>query len=115
MARRQLIGVMGFEPPSWEAAAGGTRPPPREPDHFEPGTVRSGWQHEASARVEERYREDLFTRMPEQVQALVRSQAGAGAGALTVVPTPPLPRHPLASSPTGSPRVCAQLAMWPST
>ena len=51
MARRQLTGVMGFDPPSWEAAVAGTRPPLREPDHFEPGTVRSGWQHEASARV----------------------------------------------------------------
>ena len=56
--------------------------------------------------------EDLFTKMPEQVQALVRSQAGAGAGAaLTVaqtnretkIPPAPLPRDPLASSPTGSP------------
>ena len=96
MARCQLNRVMGFEPPSWEATAAGTPPTLREPDHFEPSTVRSGWQHDASA-VEERYREDLFTRMPEQVQALVRSQAGAGAGAaLTVVPTnreTTIPRH----------------------
>ena len=61
--------------------------------------------------------------MPEQVQALVRSQAGVGAGAaLTVAPTncettipPPLPRDPFASSPTGSLLVCAQLPMRPST
>ena len=71
MARRQLTRVMGFEPPSREAAAAGTRPPLREPDHFEPSTVQSGWQHEASARVEERYREDLFNRT-----------TGAGTGAL---------------------------------
>ena len=43
--------------------------------------------NEASARVEERFREDLFTRIPGQVQALVRSQAVAGAAALTVAPT----------------------------
>ena len=42
----------------WEAIVGA---PLREPNHFEPGTVRFGWQQEASARVEERYRGDLFT------------------------------------------------------
>ena len=43
MARRQPTGVMGFDPPSGEAAATGTRPPLRKPKHFEQGTVRSGW------------------------------------------------------------------------
>ena len=87
-ARRDVDGVMGFEPPSWQAAAAGARPEAREPDLYEPGTVRQGWQHEASSRVEQHFRASLFTRVSEQVQALVRSQAGAGAGsALTVAPT----------------------------
>ena len=49
---------------------------------------RQGWQHEASGRVEDLHREGLFTMLSDQVQALVRSQAGPGAGAaLTVLPT----------------------------
>ena len=75
-------------PPSWQAAAMGARPAPREPDEFEPGSVRQGWQHEASSRVEQQFRQELFRRVPEQVQALVRSQGGPGGGAaLTAVPT----------------------------
>ena len=31
---------MGFERPSWEAVAAGVRPPLRDPEDFEPGTVR---------------------------------------------------------------------------
>ena len=41
---------MGFEPPSWEALDSGARPTIREPDEFEPGGVRQGWQHEAASR-----------------------------------------------------------------
>ena len=86
-AKRNLIGLMGFEPPSWEAVAVGARPPLREPD-FEPGTVRQGWQHEASSRKEQHFRDEFFTRVPQQVQALVRSQGGPGAeAALSTVPT----------------------------
>ena len=45
-------------------------------------------QHEASSWVEQHFRASLFTRVPEQVWALVRSQAGFAAGAaLTVAPT----------------------------
>ena len=43
-ARRDVEGVMGFEPPSWQAAAAGARPEAREPELYEPGTVRQGWQ-----------------------------------------------------------------------
>ena len=39
-ARRDVEGVMGFEPPSWQAATAGARPEAREPDLYEPGTVR---------------------------------------------------------------------------
>ena len=78
---------MGFDPSSWYAAAQGARPPLRDPEDFEPGTVRQGWQHEASRRVEE-HREELFSRVSDQKRALIRSQAGPGAGAaLTALPT----------------------------
>ena len=86
--RRELLGVMGFEPPSWQAMSHGARPPHREPEDVEPGTVRSGWQHEACSRVERRHRRELFSHTPAQVRALVRSQGGGGAGAvLSVAPT----------------------------
>ena len=75
-AERDVEGVMGFEPPSWQAAAAGARPEAREPELYEPGTVRQGWQHEASTRVEQQFRASFFRRVPEQVQAFVRSQAG---------------------------------------
>ena len=35
-AGRGLLGVSGFVPPSWEALANGVRPPPRQPEDFEP-------------------------------------------------------------------------------
>ena len=37
-------------------------------------------QHEASMRVEGEFREELFSRTSAQIQALIRSQAGPGAG-----------------------------------
>ena len=80
-AQRRLTGTRGFEPPSWQAAALGARPLPREPDELEPGCVRQGWQHEASPRVEQQFRQELFSRVPAQVQALIRSQGGPGGGA----------------------------------
>ena len=56
-AARNLAGTHGFEPPSlWTALALGARPP-REPDDYEPGAQRFGWQHEASSRVELQFRE----------------------------------------------------------
>ena len=45
-------------------------------------------KHDASRRVKELHREGLFTMFSDQEQALVRSQAGPGAGAaLTAIPT----------------------------
>ena len=83
-----LTGTLGFDPPSWQAAMHGARPPPRNPEDFEPGTVRQGWQHEASSLVEAKFRETLFSRLSDQEQGLIRSQAGPGAGsALTALPT----------------------------
>ena len=68
--------------------AAGARPPFHDPENFEPGTVRGGWQQEASSCVGKHFQVELLDRVPEQVQALIRSQAGPGAGvALSVVPT----------------------------
>ena len=78
---RELVGGQRFEPPSWRALAVGRRPLDREPEEFEPGTVRRGWQHEASSRVERKHREEeLFSRMTNASRALIRSQARPGAG-----------------------------------
>ena len=53
---QQLIGVEGVEPLSWAALEKGQRPPRREPEDFEPGVCRHGWQHEAASRVERQHR-----------------------------------------------------------
>ena len=64
------------------------RPPPREPEHVEPGGVRWGWQHSAASEVVTCARDEWFIRANDQVRALVRSQGGPGAGAaLTAVPS----------------------------
>ena len=43
--------------------------PDRDPEDHEPGGSRKGWQHEASSRVEQDFRESLFTRMPPSDRA----------------------------------------------
>ena len=55
---RSLDGVHRFEIPSFGARA---RPPPRDPEDDEPGSPRQGWQHEASSRVEQEFRELAFS------------------------------------------------------
>ena len=41
-----------------------------EPDEFEPGLERGGWQHEASSRVEQQHREEvLFERLAPRDRA----------------------------------------------
>ena len=75
-ARRDLTGVMGFEPPSLQAAAAGARPELREPDEFEPGTTRQGWQREASSRVEHSFEKGPSTEFPNMCRGLIRPQAG---------------------------------------
>ena len=75
-----LRGTMGFEPPSWRALAEGARPGPVEPEDIEPGSVRRGWQHEASSHVDRHFREHVqFDRLPPRDRAQMRSQAGPGA------------------------------------
>ena len=82
------LAFAGFESPSWQAIACGARPARREPEDHEAGTVRRGWQHVAASVVEERAREAMFTRVSDQVKALIRSQGGPGAGApFTATPT----------------------------
>ena len=58
--------------------------------------MRRGWQHEASSRVERKHREEeLFPQMTHASRALIRSQAGPGAGlALSTSPLCLLTRFP---------------------
>ena len=51
---------MGFEPPLWRALADGVRPDSREPEDYEPGVSRQGWQHEAASRVERQFRDGVL-------------------------------------------------------
>ena len=76
----QLVGVAGFDPPSWEALADGQRPPLRDPDDSEPGDFRHGWQHEASSRVERQHREILLPQLTDSERAMLRSHSGPLAG-----------------------------------
>ena len=88
-AGRPLIGVEGFDPPSWRALSLGVRPAMREPDDFELGTARHGWQHEASSRVEREHCERrIMPRLADSEKAMLRSQSGPGAGlALSATPS----------------------------
>ena len=61
----------------WQMGCG---PPTREPDSYEPGIARHGWQHEASSRVEQFFRARLMTHMADHEHALLRSQSGSMAG-----------------------------------
>ena len=103
----------------------GARPELREPEDFEPGTTRDGWQHEAASRVEKCFREaNLFPRMGEARKVLTRSQGGPGAG--LVLSTCPVDRlttftpasvqgDHLPSLPPSSAPHRAQLQVWPTT
>ena len=63
-------------PATWHPRVRATliaRPPPREPDDYEPGAQRLGWQHEASSRVELQFRElQLMPGLSEGDRALMR-------------------------------------------
>ena len=97
---------MGFEPPSWHEVAAGACPPFCDPEN-EPGTVRRGWQQEASSCVEQHFQVELLDRLPEQVQVLIRSQAGPGAGAALSVWRPRFLRSVWFSCAIFSPCPCA--------
>ena len=106
-----LRGTMGFNPPTWQSLCEGARPEILEPDEFETGIDRGGWQHEASSRVE------LQT---PQARALVRSQSGPGGSvALTTAPTSVLTKIPPHLFRVVLRRLCLPLALsqhavWPS-
>ena len=79
-----LSGV-GLEVPTWRELMLGARAPPREPDDYEPGSQRAGWQHEAASRVDRHFRDDvLFTTLP--------SSTPMGGMALSATPTSMLTR-----------------------
>ena len=85
-AARELTGVEGFEPHTWDALANGLRHPTHDADEFEPGAKR-GWQHEAVSRVERQFRIRLMERMAEHEQALLRSRGPMAGMALTASPS----------------------------
>ena len=87
-AAQSLEGVLGWSPPSWTPLANGERLESRPPEEFEPGARRGGWQDEAASRTEQSFRDvELFARLDDTGQALLRSQGGPGAGlALTACP-----------------------------
>ena len=121
----RLAGVPGFVVPCRSALARGVRPPPRGPEDFEPGAQRSGWQHEASFRLEQDFRvTPHFPLLSDSELAFMRSQRGPGVGvALHTTPCnmqtriePQLFRVLLTSPPSSSlARFSAQLPVWPST
>ena len=99
---RQLVGIRGFEPPSWRALLS-ARPPPRNIDDFEPGSRRPGWQwqHEASSRTAQQFRDMLFAaRMSPSAQATIRSQRWTRSGhGSDDVPDLPHHNHPATALP----------------
>ena len=77
----RAVQVGNFEPPSWASLSHGARPPPREPDEFEPGCSRRGWQHEAASRTEMVHRDTwIMPRLTDDERAMLRSQSGPGSG-----------------------------------
>ena len=92
---RVLTGTFGLDPPSWQSLCEGARPESLEPDEFEPGIERGGWQHEGSSMVDWQFREEAFERMTPRDRALVRSQSAPGGSlALTTAPTSVLTKIP---------------------
>ena len=73
----RAVQVGGFVPPSWATLSHGARPPPREPDEFEPGCSRRGWQHEAAGPTERMHRDTwIMPRLTDSERAALRSQSG---------------------------------------
>ena len=120
-AADELDGTSGFKVPRWAALQEGLRPPPREPEHHEPGGTRAGWQHEAASRVEQFRTEVLFPQMSAQQRAMLRSQSGPVAGVpFSTAPSSPLTRtEPALFAPAALPVSSftldrSQLSVWPS-
>ena len=90
----QLRGLEGFEVPSWADLAVGVRPNLRNAEDVEPGSFRTGWQHEAAARLEWQHRERVVKPvLSDSARALLRAQSGPAAGmSLSAVPSSPQTR-----------------------
>ena len=77
----QLRGLEGFDVPSWADLAAGVRPNLRNAEDVEPASFRTGWQHEAAARMEWQHRERVVKPvLSESAWALLRAQSGPAAG-----------------------------------
>ena len=76
--------------PPWTSLIGDAAPPPPLADR-EPAWWRHGWQHPASVAVTTYHRQEcVLPSLPPNHRALLRSQAGPGAGAwLLAVPSDP--------------------------
>ena len=70
---RELLGVEGFEPPSWSALALGARPETLR-------WTRSGVGGTPSARVGQFRERNVLPVLTDEERALLRSQSGSGAG-----------------------------------
>ena len=76
----QLRGLEGFEVPSWADSAAGVRPNLRNAEAVEPASFRTGWQHEAAARMEWQHRERVVPVLSDSARALLRAQSGPAVG-----------------------------------
>ena len=76
-----LLGV-GFECPSWLALQNGARPltPEAIGSEEDPTHFKHGWQFYATKQVYKQEHISLLSQMSPPQQALLRSQAGTGAG-----------------------------------
>ena len=112
--RRELMGVIGFEPPSWQAMSHGNL----RTWHQALCDVVGSMRHVPELRGVTR---GNFSHTPAQVRALIKSQGGEGAGAvLSVAPTnrettlsPHLSRVILLRRLRQAPFVCTLVPMWP--
>ena len=83
---RSLVAIMGFEPPSWRAVMAGARPPPVQPEEFEPCTTGVATRSSVSCGMAHRETQ-IFPRMADAAEPLVRSHGGPGGLALLTCPT----------------------------
>ena len=78
----EFLHTAGFSCPSWEARKNGARPVSPELVGVEPDPAhfKHGWQFHATRKVLEHEHSNLLTRLAPGQQAMLRSQAGTGAG-----------------------------------
>ena len=89
-AAAQQLDAAGWQGrPTWTTLADQAVPPPPPLEDSEPGLWRHGWQHPAALALTTSFRErTVFPQLSLATRALVRSQAGAAAGAwLSTIPS----------------------------